>query len=116
MLIFAILLGFIALNGQMGEAIGTEAMRQEMEEANEEEVYEETDTTEGPRYNDKPTEKVDEETIEEMPEGVVNEELEEEITYSEEKYESSAWVYVMLVIVGLLAIFAFYRYKIKKGN
>lgn len=108
---------------QMGEALGTEVMRQELEEANESDekkevdIYDENDSINGPRYDDKPTEKVNEEIVESTDDGVVDEVIEEEETFTENKYETSSWAYMILALIGLLAIFAFYRYKIgKKKN
>jgi hypothetical protein len=107
---------------QMGEALGTEVMRQELEEANESDekkevdIYDENDSINGPRYDDKPTEKVNEEIVESTDDGIVDEVIEEEETFTEDKYESSSWAYIILALIGLLAIFAFYRYKIGKNK
>ncbi|GAB5465597.1 MAG: hypothetical protein Kapaf2KO_10330 [Candidatus Kapaibacteriales bacterium] len=108
-------LAFSTAISQMGEGLGTEVMRQELEEANEsdEKIYEKTDTSDQRRYQEKPTEKVNEDSITDGEGTVAEEVMEEEQTFTEDKYEWSSWIYIAIGVLALLIIIGLIKNKKK---
>jgi len=94
---------------QLGEGLGTEVVRQELEEANESDEYQKVDTNET-------TQNDSIKAIDNQPDEQTDQIVKKENLSEESPNESSTRTYIILVILGLLAIFAVYRYKISQDK